>query len=50
MNETDAVRFFRACGARRAVPYHIGMFDGKTTDIFDDENKITLEIYKEREL
>lgn len=50
MNETDAVRFFRACGARWAVPYHIGMFDGKTTDIFDDENKITLEIYKEREL
>ena len=50
MNETDAVRFFHACGARWAVPYHIGMFDGKTTDIFDDENKITLEIYKEREL
>ena len=50
MNETDAVRFFRACGARWAVPYHICMFDGKTTDIFDDENKITLEIYKEREL
>lgn len=32
------------------IPNHIGMFDGKTTDIFDDENKITLEIYKEREL
>ena len=50
MNAHDAVRFFERCGARRAVPYHIGMFDDKTTDIFDDENKITLEIYKEREL
>jgi len=50
MNETDAVRFFRACGARWAVPYHVGMFDSKTTDIFNDENKIVLEVYKESEL
>ena len=50
MNETDAVRFFRACGAKRAVPYHVGMFDSKTADIFDDENKIILEVYKESEL
>lgn len=50
MNETDAVRFFRACGARWAVPYHVGMFDSKTTDIFNDENKIILEVYKESEL
>ena len=50
MNETDAVRFFRACGARRAVPYHVGMFDSNAPDVFDDENKITLEVYKESEL
>jgi len=50
MNETDAVRFFRTCGARWAVPYHVGMFDSKTTDIFNDENKIILEVYKESEL
>ena len=50
MNEVDAVRFFKACGAKRAVPYHVGMFDEKTPDIFDDENKIILEIYKESEI
>ena len=50
MNETDAARFFRACGARRAVPYHVGMFDKKSLDIFDDENKIILEVYKETEM
>ena len=50
MNEVDAVRFFRACGAKRAVPYHVGMFDDKTPFIFGDENKIILEIYKEREI
>jgi len=50
MNEADAVRFFRDCGAKRAVPYHVGMFDGKTPDIFDDENKIILEVYKETEI
>lgn len=50
MNETDAVRFFRACGARRAVPYHVGMFDSKVPDIFDDKNKIILEVYKEIEV
>ena len=50
MNETDAVRFFHACGAKTAVPYHVGMFDEKTPDIFDDENKIILEVYKESEL
>ena len=50
MNEVDAVRFFKACGAKCAVPYHVGMFDDKTPYIFDDENKIILEIYKEREI
>ena len=50
MNAADAVRFFKDCGARWAVPYHVGMFDSKTPDIFDDENRIILEVYKEREL
>lgn len=50
MNEADAVRFFRACVARRAVPYHLGMSDGKSPDIFDDKNTVILEIYKEREI
>ena len=50
MNETDAVRFFRACGARWAVPYHIGMFDEKSPEIFDVDNRIILEIYKETEV
>jgi L-ascorbate metabolism protein UlaG (beta-lactamase superfamily) len=50
MNVTDAVRFFKDSGAKRAVPYHVGMFDSKTADIFDDENKIILEVYKESEL
>jgi len=50
MNATDAVRFFKDSGAKRAVPYHVGMFDSKTADIFDDENKIILEVYKESEL
>ena len=45
MNETDAVRFFRACGARRAVPYHTGMFDGKTTDIYDMEKLSSRDLY-----
>ena len=50
MNVTDAVRFFKDSGAKWAVPYHVGMFDSKTADIFDDENKIILEVYKESEL
>jgi len=50
MNETDALRFFRACGARWAVPYHVGMFDELTPEIFESENKIVLELYKEREI
>ena len=50
MNKIDAVRFFHACVAKKAVPYHVGTFDEKTPCIFDDENKIILEIYKEREI
>jgi L-ascorbate metabolism protein UlaG (beta-lactamase superfamily) len=50
MNVTDAVRFFKDCGAKKAVPYHVGMFDEQTPEIFECENKIILEIYKEREI
>lgn len=50
MNATDAARFAKRCGAKYAVPYHVSMFDEKTPDIFDAENKIVLEIYEEREI
>ena len=50
MNEEDAVRFFKKSGAKAAVPYHVGMFDEKTPEIFDADNRIILEIYKETEV
>ena len=50
MNVTDALRFFKRCGAKKAVPYHVGMFDDLTSEIFDSKEKIMLEIYKEKEV
>ena len=50
MNEEDAVRFFKKSGAKAAVPYHVGMFDEKTPEIFEVDNRIILEIYKETEV
>ena len=50
MNETDAVRFFKKSGAFAAVPYHVGMFDEKSPKIFDDENRIILELYNDTEV
>ena len=50
MNATDAVRFFKATGAKRAVPIHVGMFDEYTPEIFDADNRIILEIYQETEV
>ena len=50
MNAADAVRFFMNSGAKAAVPYHVGMFDEKTPEIFDADNRIILEIYKETEV
>ena len=50
MNEVDAVRFFRASGAKMAVPLHVGMFDEKTPDIFKAEPRVLPEIYKEIKL
>ena len=50
MNEVDAVRFFKASGAKVAVPLHVGMFDEKTPDIFGAEPRVLPEIYKEIKL
>ena len=50
MNEVDAVRFFKASGAKVAVPLHVGMFDEKTPDMFDAEPRVLPEIYKEIKL
>ena len=50
MNVNDAARFFKKSGAKAAVPYHVGMFDEKTPEIFDADNRIILEIYKETEV
>ena len=47
MNFADAKRFSERVCAKYTVPYHIGMFDSKTTDDFDIGNKIIPEIYKE---
>ena len=47
MNATDAERFFKASGAKVAVPMHVGMFDEKTPDIFKAEPRVLPEIYKE---
>ena len=50
MNATDAVRFFRAVGAKRAVPYHVGMFDKLSPEIFGDEHRLILNFYEETEV
>jgi L-ascorbate metabolism protein UlaG (beta-lactamase superfamily) len=50
MNAEDGERFFKNCGAKRAVPYHVGMFDELSAEIFKANEKIILEIYKEKEV
>ena len=50
MNAVDAERFAKNSGAKAAVPYHIGMFDELSHDIFKAENKVVLEIYKGKEM
>ena len=50
MNEVDAMRFFKASGAKVAVPLHVGMFDEKTPDLFKAEPRVLPEIYKEIKL
>ena len=50
MNTTDASRFVRDCGAKVAVPYHVGMFEEYSPEIFDAENRIILNAYEEQEI
>ena len=50
MNEVDAVRFFKASGAKVAVPLHVGMFDEKTPDIFKAEPRVLPTLYEEIKL
>lgn len=50
MNVDDAVRFSRDCRAKRAVPYHVGMFDELSPESFNADNRLILKIYKETEI
>ncbi len=50
MNATDAERFSRASRAKAAVPYHVGMLDELSPEIFKGENRILLNVYREAEL
>ncbi|MBO5939109.1 MAG: MBL fold metallo-hydrolase [Clostridia bacterium] len=50
MNADDALRFAECTGAKRAVPYHIGMFDELTPEIFGAEQRLVLKIYEETEV
>ena len=47
MNMTDAACFALRTGAKYAVPYHIGMFDSLTDEVFSHPAKITPRIYEE---
>ncbi len=46
-NAHDAARIARDVGAKCAIPAHFGMFDEIDPEIFEYENKIIPEIYKE---
>lgn len=50
MNMTDGADFFRATGAKLAVPVHTGLFDDLDANLFPVENKIVPEYYKEIKL
>ena len=50
MNFCDAARFFEACGAKVAVPLHVGMFDELSAENWTAEPKVVPEIYKEIKL
>ena len=50
MKATDALRFFRRSGAKRAAPIHVGMFDELSPTLLEDENTLLLNIYEEREI
>lgn len=50
MNVTDAERFAGQTGAKKTVPYHVGMFDQLTPEIFRGENRMILKLYEEVEV
>ena len=50
MNMRDAADFFRATGAKLAVPIHTGLFDELDASTFPVENKVIPEYYKEIKL
>lgn len=50
MNMTDAARFAADCGAKCAVPIHIGLFDDLKAQAFPFEPKRILTVYKEEAL
>ena len=50
MNMTDAARFAKDCGAKTAVPLHIGLFDDLNTEAFPFASKRILQIYREEVL
>ena len=50
MNATDAARFVVDCGAKLAVPIHVGMFDDLTGDILQVENKAVLATFESMEV
>ena len=47
MNMIDAADFFRATGAKVAVPLHTGLFDDLDANNFPVENKVVPTYYKE---
>lgn len=50
MNACDAARFVNACGAKTAVPIHVGMFDDLTGDVLEIDNKVVLATYESMEV
>lgn len=50
MNMADAARFAAACGAKCAIPVHVGLMDGVDPASFPFEPKLVLEIYRETDI
>ncbi|MBQ8350495.1 MAG: MBL fold metallo-hydrolase [Clostridia bacterium] len=50
MNVVDAARFFHASGAKKVMPYHVGMFDTLSPEDFQEKNRVIANIYEEIEV
>lgn len=50
MNFTDAARFVERLKVKRAVPYHVGMFDDLTARDWQCAQKVVPQIYREIEV